>query len=213
MIKAIETRYADCRFRSRTEARWAVFLDAMGIAWEYEKEGYELPSGRYLPDFWLPELKAWLEVKGSSPTRDERTKAGELRAATGFAVMLTTGAPSTDLFRAMLRLGQFDKKAGARIRQDLQTAVSRAKSARFEFSDSSSPRQERIAGRPTRPLDVFAHAAGAGFVVGYVEASGDGAGVLADLHFNLDDACTYAAWLALISGFNHVNYVADAGIA
>ena len=30
-IKAIETRYNGYRFRSRTEARWAVFFDAFGI--------------------------------------------------------------------------------------------------------------------------------------------------------------------------------------
>lgn len=51
-IKAIETFYKGYRFRSRLEARWAVFLDALGVKWEYEPEGFELPSGkRYLPDF------------------------------------------------------------------------------------------------------------------------------------------------------------------
>ena len=63
-IKAIETVYRGYRFRSRLEARWAVFFDAMGIAWDYEKEGFELPSGRYLPDFWLPDFGLWFEVKG-----------------------------------------------------------------------------------------------------------------------------------------------------
>jgi hypothetical protein len=43
-LKAIETRYADHLFRSRTEARWAVALTAMGVAWQYEKEG--LPGAR-----------------------------------------------------------------------------------------------------------------------------------------------------------------------
>lgn len=41
MIKPIETRYAGCRFRSRLEARWAVFFDALKIEWEYEPEGVE----------------------------------------------------------------------------------------------------------------------------------------------------------------------------
>ena len=51
-FKAIETEYNGYRFRSRLEARWAVFFDALGIDYEYEPEGYELPSGkRYLPDF------------------------------------------------------------------------------------------------------------------------------------------------------------------
>lgn len=51
-IKAIETIYNGYRFRSRLEARWAVFFDALGVKYEYEPEGFELPSGkRYLPDF------------------------------------------------------------------------------------------------------------------------------------------------------------------
>jgi hypothetical protein len=65
-IKAIETVYNGYRFRSRLEARWAVFFDELGIKYEYEKEGFELPSGRYLPDFWLPKQKYWVEIK---PTR------------------------------------------------------------------------------------------------------------------------------------------------
>lgn len=51
-IKAIETIYNGYRFRSRLEARWAVFFDAAGIKYEYEPEGFELPDGtKYLPDF------------------------------------------------------------------------------------------------------------------------------------------------------------------
>lgn len=51
-MKAIETRYKGYRFRSRLEARWAVFFDALGIKWEYEPEGYDLgEAGWYLPDF------------------------------------------------------------------------------------------------------------------------------------------------------------------
>ena len=41
-IAAIQTRYAGCRFRSRIEARWAVFFDALGIRWEYEPQGFDL---------------------------------------------------------------------------------------------------------------------------------------------------------------------------
>lgn len=71
-IQAIETRYASCRFRSRLEARWAVFFDTLGIAWEYEPQGFELTWRLdlsddplpYLPDFWLPDHHLWIEVKG-----------------------------------------------------------------------------------------------------------------------------------------------------
>lgn len=64
VLKAIETRYKGYRFRSRLEARWAVFFDALGIEWEYEKEGYDLgEAGWYLPDFWLPQTNTWVEIK------------------------------------------------------------------------------------------------------------------------------------------------------
>jgi len=63
-IKAIETRYKGYRFRSRLEARWAVFFDAIGTKWEYEVEGFDLGEhGWYLPDFWLPDSKCYFEVK------------------------------------------------------------------------------------------------------------------------------------------------------
>jgi hypothetical protein len=71
-IKAIETRYAGCHFRSRLEARWAVFFDHLGIKWQYEPQGFEvswrlsLDDGviRYLPDFYLPDAGCYAEVKG-----------------------------------------------------------------------------------------------------------------------------------------------------
>ena len=51
-MKAIETHYNGYRFRSRLEARWAVFFDALGVSYEYEPEGFELDDGTwYLPDF------------------------------------------------------------------------------------------------------------------------------------------------------------------
>lgn len=62
---AIETYYKGCRFRSRLEARWAVFFDTLEIRWLYEPEGFVLEDGtRYLPDFYLPDYELWIEVKG-----------------------------------------------------------------------------------------------------------------------------------------------------
>jgi len=54
IIKPIETLYKGYRFRSRLEARWAVCFDYCKVKWEYEAQGYKLPSGNYLPDFYLP---------------------------------------------------------------------------------------------------------------------------------------------------------------
>lgn len=90
-LKAIETVYNGYRFRSRLEARWAVFLDTLKIPYEYEKEGYELPSGWYLPDFWLPSLNLWMEVKPTDPSDLEQRKCHELTKASGHSMILMYG--------------------------------------------------------------------------------------------------------------------------
>lgn len=64
-IAPIETRYAGYRFRSRLEARWAVFFDHLNIRWEYEPQGFNINGRPYLPDFYLPQSGLWVEVKGS----------------------------------------------------------------------------------------------------------------------------------------------------
>jgi hypothetical protein len=70
-IKAIQTEYNGYKFRSRLEARWAVFFDAAGIKYEYEPEGFENEGIKWLPDFYLPETNTYVEVK------PERDNAGE----------------------------------------------------------------------------------------------------------------------------------------
>ena len=89
MMRVIETWFNGTRFRSRTEARWAVFFSASGIRYEYEKEGYDLGGGVwYLPDFWLPDLNRWFEVKGKSPSKDELEKCRGLALASESEVLL-----------------------------------------------------------------------------------------------------------------------------
>jgi hypothetical protein len=90
-IRAIPTRYKGYHFRSRIEARWAVLFDGMGLEWDYEPEGFDLPSGRYLPDFRIffhgrdrtagygkHPLGLWVEVKGGFPSERERNLAEDL---------------------------------------------------------------------------------------------------------------------------------------
>lgn len=72
-MKAIETVYHGCRFRSRLEARWAVFFDSLEIGWQYEPEGFVVGmygGQRYLPDFFLPKTQTWVEVKGAADLFD-----------------------------------------------------------------------------------------------------------------------------------------------
>lgn len=91
MLKAIDTEYKGFLFRSRLEARWAVFFEHLGIPWEYEKEGYDLNGLYYLPDFWLPEQQCWFEVKGARPTVEEQEKAARLAQYSGHDVILAFG--------------------------------------------------------------------------------------------------------------------------
>lgn len=79
MIQPIETEYKGYKFRSRLEARWAVFFDTIGVEWEYEPEGYELGDGlRYLPNFLLHGVEGrvqgdlYIEVKGQMNDEDAK---------------------------------------------------------------------------------------------------------------------------------------------
>ena len=92
-IKPIETRYKGYRMRSRTEARWAVFFDALGIEWEYESEGYDTGEhGWYLPDFAVifRGRKMLMEVKAVYPTDLEIKKARSVGAC------ILSGIPGVD---------------------------------------------------------------------------------------------------------------------
>lgn len=82
-ITAIETVYNGYKFRSRLEARWAVFFDAVGIEYEYEPEGLILSDGTpYLPDFYLPQFHSYFEVKskhikGTPAEKEARRKISD----------------------------------------------------------------------------------------------------------------------------------------
>ena len=95
-VKAIETEYNGYLFRSRTEARWAVFFDYVGEPYEYEKEGFQLPSGKYLPDFFLPKKNLWVEIKGKEPTEKEWVKCVELFRSVGENVLCLWGTPGKE---------------------------------------------------------------------------------------------------------------------
>lgn len=97
-VRALETEWRGYRFRSRLEARWAVFLTALNIEWEYEPEGFEFSNGdRYLPDFWLPTFDggSFVEVK---PRGGDFSKARRLNREAGVRIWLAEGPPNARVY-------------------------------------------------------------------------------------------------------------------
>lgn len=84
-MKSIETLYKGYKFRSRLEARWAVFFDEIGADWEYEPEGFDCDGVWYLPDFVIHDgackssdsyiKDLYIEIKGCLSDKD-RNKIG-----------------------------------------------------------------------------------------------------------------------------------------
>lgn len=161
-IKAIETVYKGYRFRSRLEARWAVFFDHLGLRWEYEPEGFELGGGvRYLPDFKLLNITrtgryVFVEVK---PEGDPGVKAREFAEKSGHWLILLDGPPSLRTYSLMVDsfckdlqlaftekglLGRYGEPGMARLdlsgrsHSKVEDAVDAARSARFEFGQSGA---------------------------------------------------------------------------
>ena len=121
-IKAIETVYNGYRFRSRLEARWAVFFDAAGVEYEYEPEGFVLPSGkRYLPDFLIHNCTErgpkdlWVEVKGSM-SKDDAEKIEEFGKTHQIIVVdqIPKGRTAEELWENMTSRG-FNKMMNSSI--------------------------------------------------------------------------------------------------
>jgi hypothetical protein len=93
----IDTAYRGDYFRSRTEARWAVFFSTMDIEYEYEPQGYDLDGLYYLPDFWLPGWEMWVEVKGAEDySYKELKKAHRLSTQSGSPVVMILGRPGIE---------------------------------------------------------------------------------------------------------------------
>ena len=139
-MKAIETHYKGCRFRSRLEARWAVFFDAMGVPWEYEPEGFVLPDGScYLPDFYIhPEGipgGLWIEVKGTMTPADEN-KIKQFRLENRISIFKEIPENNTEFLKKYTSIQQKDfHRVAIWQRRMIDKALFAARSARFEYGE------------------------------------------------------------------------------
>lgn len=161
MMRVIETIYCGYRFRSRLEARWAVYFDTIGLKWEYEKEGFRFKNDiTYLPDFWLPQVRMWAEIKPEKFTPKELQKAKLLVLESNYSCLLLEGVPEVKpyfylsfldyinddiemidcaLSGCYLHEGRFFSSLGwddtIFCFDDILPAVEAARSARFEFEN------------------------------------------------------------------------------
>jgi hypothetical protein len=155
MITPIETKYNGYNFRSRLEARWAVFFDEIKVSYEYEFEGFNLHyQGKYLPDFYITEYKCFIEIKPPDKNHEdtdkvykELGKAIELSLMTKEDVYLILGSPSEySLFQisngyafySNLFLCFSDNVSLSKI-DIYQDAAIIAREARFEFGETPKP--------------------------------------------------------------------------
>jgi len=119
----IPTKYNGITFRSRLEARWAMFFDYLKLKWEYEPEGYFLDKPHkydaelmYLPDFLVrtPQNKEmWIEVKPFTTTKNDKFDKFKQNISWETRSMMVCGTPSDVLEKHYVcpRCGFFlDKK-------------------------------------------------------------------------------------------------------
>ena len=146
----IEQEYGGTLYRSRTEARWAVLMDAANMGFQYEPEGYDLVSGWYVPDFWVSGLNMFLEVKpedfeiGPGHYIRERFVAEDLASLKKKPVLVACGWP-----REEMDLVYFEPDS---IGPDLRPisdffgsshAIRHAKSYRFDWATPARARHVR----------------------------------------------------------------------
>jgi hypothetical protein len=113
MIKAIETRYKGYMFRSRLEARWAVFFESCGFTWEYEPEGFECDGERYLPDFFVTagESEWWCDIKPNTQlTATETRKMLAFSNAVNTSFWIISGSPWLGQYKLLAKDYQRDGK-------------------------------------------------------------------------------------------------------
>lgn len=75
LVTPLPTTWNGVAYRSRTEARFAVFMTTAGIPFEHEPQAYRVAGRGYLPDFRIrPHRGAdqvWMEIKPSVDTVDD----------------------------------------------------------------------------------------------------------------------------------------------
>ena len=72
--KKAKYKYKEHTFRGRWEVLFAEFLDLKNVKWQYEPRRFYFKDElfTYLPDFYLPDMDLWIEVRGRIGKMDEK---------------------------------------------------------------------------------------------------------------------------------------------
>lgn len=160
-MKPIETMYKGILFRSRLEARWAVFMDCLEIPWDYEPDVIDAAkAGKYVPDFWLSTCECFAEVKPDAE-RITKLETDKMRA-TGECLFLPAPPafhyyfkltpepkeiPFVFMWRGIRELGPYEEPVNpSQFPPEYHVAVERAWRARFDGYDRDRwEREQRYA--------------------------------------------------------------------
>lgn len=97
-LRTADAQYNGVLFRSRLEARWAVFLDRLHLRWQYEPEAFILPDGTpYAPTFLIhtpQNERRWICIKPAGVDSDPQFTAFKKAAEAGpIWPTLASGSP------------------------------------------------------------------------------------------------------------------------
>ena len=99
-MKAINTRHNGNYYRSRLEARWAVYFETLKIKFDYEFEGFTTSNHNYLPDFYFPKFGFYGEVKREGFGDEDVERWTEFARESKCPLMIFEGTPHANPCRA-----------------------------------------------------------------------------------------------------------------
>lgn len=104
-ITKLEGRY----FRSRTEATWAAVFNAFDALFDYEPKTFRLANSvSYIPDFYISDLRIWVEIKATIPDDGEVDRIIQLARITNCHCFIFAGQPICQMFSDGLALTGFE---------------------------------------------------------------------------------------------------------
>jgi hypothetical protein len=116
---------------------------ALGWHYQYEPEGFAFEQGSFLPDFYLTECDAFVEVKGIMPSDHEISLCASLANERNCTVFLAVGQPEAEIavYRFPLHGDSFISSLRTELRSlgasydEIARAIFCARSGRFEFGE------------------------------------------------------------------------------